>query len=208
MADTCRALDCAAAAGPHSRTGGSRLCASCLGVLRSRLSRLPALYKACESMLEQRRSGLTERVSGWQPSGIRLDEAVVTVRSDIRKALASWCALAVDERAIDGPRRRDVDRMAAFLGEQLGWLAAHAAIGDLVEEVARLVDAARQVMGPAPGPGAELGVCHRPGCGHVLRVIRSLNGSSQRKVTCDAGHVFEPHQWLLLAGRPGRAKVR
>jgi hypothetical protein len=132
--------------------------------------------------------------------GISLDQAALTMRSDILDVLSSWCALVVQERGVPGPRRRTAHDLAAFLGRQLPWLAGHTAAGDFTTEVCQLAGSARQAAEhgtPRPRP---LGPCDRPGCASTV-YLHGLGTDSRGRVGCASGHVWQPHEWLWLSRR-------
>jgi hypothetical protein len=112
--------------------------------------------------------------------------------------LASWCELVVDERGVAGPRTRAIEQLAAFLVSQLRWLAAHPAVADFAAEIAELVAAAQRVVAADASGGVELGMCTEPNCGQAVRAVSRAAGSARGQVSCDAGHTWQPHEWLLL----------
>lgn len=209
MPGACGALACPAGLDARALSLGLRLCAACRDQLVRQLSRLPALYKECEETLQHRADHSAGRVSGRWPGGICLNEAAVTVRSDMTVVLASWCQMVAGERRVPRPGRRTVGRLAAFLRTHLEWLSAHSAAADFAAEVAELVAAASGVICPDPMLTMDLGPCAEPGCHHILRAtIRGADQSLTQQVRCDAGHIWQPHQWLLLGRRIERARQR
>lgn len=182
---------------------GSRVCSGCREAVREDLSRLTDLHEACAEELTPGRRPLAERVSGHRPIGITLDDAAVSVRSDVLDALVSWSVLVSAERAAPGPGGRSVPRLVEFLVGQLDWLLGHAAARDFVGEVANLVASAKAVLEPDPVKRRELGPCAEPGCAHV--VLATLRAGRVAGVACAAGHTWPPGRWLLLS-RHGSAK--
>jgi hypothetical protein len=179
-----------------------RLCRECRRKVRSELVGLPALHKDCERVLTRRRQGYLKKVSGRRLNGICLDEAAVTVRSDIVRVLASWSGLVVGERGVTGPDKREVVQLAGFLDLHLDWLVAHPAAHDFAGEIATLATAARDVIDPGPAFRMELGRCEESGCGRTMyATIGAEDESLRHKVICEAGHVWQPQQWLLLGRR-------
>ena len=179
-----------------------RLCQPCRARLVDQLSALPLLYKECEQVLAHPRSRSIGRISGWWPDSIPLNDAAMTVRSDMVALLASWCAMISEERSVAGPAQREVEQLAVFLRAHLDWIARHVAVADFAGEVAMLVRRARQVLRPDFGWQVELGPCTVPDCGEVVRATaRGKDSASAWQVGCAMGHAWQPAQWLLLARR-------
>lgn len=200
---------CRAALDGRGARLGLRLCVSCRNRLASQLSGLPASYQECEEALQHRADHSAGRVSGWWPGGICLDEAALAIRADMADILASWCQLVVGERGVAGPGNGTVGLLAAFLRVHLKWLGAHPAAADFAAEVAALVTAAAAVNSPDPGLTMDLGPCAQVGCDRIVRAtIRGQGQSPAGRVRCDAGHVSQPDQWLLLGQRTESATRR
>src|SRR6266498_1532605 len=153
---------------------GLRLCNSCRSLLTARLASLPALYQACEQAL--------------------------AVRSDTTHLLSSWSEMIVDERGVTGPTSLDVTALTSFVQAHLDWLAAHPAAADFADEIEGLAADGGLVLNAVPVRITELGPCTRDGCGRMVRA-RAVNQSSVPQVRCDAGHAWQPHQWLHLRHR-------
>jgi len=202
--DSCgRALE---VAGPTAAEGndGGRLCAACFDLLRTSVEQLPELYHDCEEMLlANRRTRGFERVRGGSPGGVSLDDAVVAARSDMLTVASSWAGLIVSERPVARCPRRRIRELSRFLLTHLRWLAGHAAIDDAVTEIAGVVAAAREAIEPRLGR-LELGPCDHAGCGAAIYATIGA-GSAPAGVRCERGHVWRPHEWLLLDRRLGRA---
>lgn len=202
MSDSCQVQMCGAGLAAREIARGLLLCRACRDWLARQLAGLPALYHGCERALEHRRHRPVERVSGWWPGGVCLDDSVVEVRSAMVEVLASWCLMIVAERGTAGPGQRTVECLAAYLRAHLDWLAAHAAAADFAGEIDQLVKSARDVVGPAAKPDIELGPCATPDCGTVVRAtVGHGDESAAYQVICEAGHVWQPGQWLLLRRR-------
>lgn len=184
---------------------GLQICADCRDRLENDLVGLPTWYESCADYLDSRRHRFVERVNSRQPGGIALNDAVVTIRSDILSTLASWCGLVVDERGVAGPNELDIRQLATFLIIHFSWLTAHPAAPDLVDELAELTEAARGVVLPTNHFRTEVGACDQPGCGRMV-YAESYSEEDQvpYRVACENGHAWPPDQWLLLRGRLGR----
>jgi hypothetical protein len=196
----CGVRSCAAPLAKGAIFRGLRLCGSCRSLLATRLTSLPQLYQACEQALEVQRQHSIRAVRGRRPTGICLDDHTVAVRSDTIGVLCSWCEMVVDERSVPGPSRLDVLTLATFLQTQLDWLAAHTVAADFAEEIAGLVAAVRKVLNPAPARTIDLAPCPRDGCGRMVRAsISTARHRSAPQVCCDAGHTWQPRQWLDLS---------
>jgi hypothetical protein len=185
---------------------GQQICSDCRDRLENDLVGLPTWYDSCADYLDSRRHRFVERVNSRQPGGIVLNDAVVTIRSDILGTMASWCGLVVDERGVVPPNALDIHALATFLIIHFTWLTAHPAAPDLVDELADLTEAARGVVLPTNHFRTEVGVCDRPGCGQMV-YAESYSEEDQvpYRVACENGHEWPPSQWLLLRGRLGRA---
>jgi hypothetical protein len=188
---------------------GLRLCPGCRTQLARQLAGLPALYQDCAQDLCHHAYHGAERLTGWWPGGISLNDAVMTVRSEMTGVLVSWCQLVVGERGLIDPGHLDFGQQADFLRTHLKWLASHAAAGEFAAEVAGLFTAAGNATDPSPGLTLDLGPCAEPGCDRILRAtIGGPGESSAHDVHCDAGHSWAPAQWLLLGRRIEQAKHR
>jgi len=192
---------------PGSAAAGPRLCTACRHGVRANLIELPAIYEDCEAALLPRRNPALQRVSGSRPEiGIRLNEESTAARSSILSLLASWSALVADERAVSRPPHRHPAYLAAFLLDHLAWLLAHPAAGDFVEEVSATTARARRAVHRGD-PEIRLGTCITPGCNAVLTARQSTRDSGRtRTIVCNAGHIWQPHQWLQLSRRIGHAR--
>ncbi len=185
---------------PPRVAAGRMICLDCRDRVEEDLIELPGLYELCAYMLDLRRHHLRERVSGHRPRGIALNEAVVTIRSDILGVLASWCALVANERGVTGPDELSIRRLTTFLSIHLNWLTEHPSAPDLVDELVELSRTASEALRPSAGHSLELGRCARPGCDRAVRAEGHAEGEPPYQVSCDAGHVWTPDQWLLLWG--------
>lgn len=203
----CEAPSCRADAAKREVAPGFRFCEQCRRQLAADIAELPLLYDACEHALEYGRENAVGRVKGWRPSGIRLNEAALAARSAMVGVLASWCNLVVDQRGVTWrgpvgdlvqPRQRDVAHMAAFLRAHLAWLTAHAAASEFAAEIADIAAAARRAASSSQRVRVELGPCAEPGCDGTVFASRGVRGERDQQVSCDAGHAWEPHQWLML----------
>ncbi len=178
---------------------GLRLCLECRDRLVDDLAELSKLYELSEEALVQRRHCVVERVRGGSPDGILLNDAVVQARSDMFRTLVSYAGMVVNERGVTGPDQREILRLAAFLTVHADWLAAHTTATDIASEIANLVKSAHAAINPNLVTRIELGLCGQPGCDQtVYAVVRTEDELSPTQVSCEAGHVWPPHRWLLL----------
>ncbi|MFF3781157.1 hypothetical protein [Streptomyces sp. NPDC001933] len=91
------------------------------------------------------------------------------------------------------------------MARHLDWLITHSAASDFTHEVAMLVRAAEKAARPDSAPQIDLGPCVHPGCDSQMYAQTPSTGEGPSPdVRCDAGHVWPPHQWLLLARRLNR----
>jgi hypothetical protein len=185
---------------------GLQICADCRDRVEDELIALPALFEMCAYMLDPRPNLMRERVSGHQPRGIALREAVVTVRTEIFGVMASWCSLVATERGVPGPDELAVRKLANFLAIHLHWLCAHPAAPDLVDELTELANAVSEALRPSAGFQVEVGRCLRPGCDRIVHAEAYREGSEPYEVSCEAGHVWAPEHWLALWNRENAKK--
>jgi hypothetical protein len=174
--------------------------------VRKDLALLPSLYAESEALLVTAPRALGERVSGGRVGDLALNETILAVRSDIVAVLAAWAGLVVNEGAVPGPAARTADALPEFLSAHLDWLLAHTAAADFVEELTDLMKAARRAVRTDPDALQHLGPCARSGCASSMYAVTHRQGSPTGHVRCDSGHEWQPHQWLLLAQRIGRAQ--
>jgi hypothetical protein len=195
----CGVPSCAALLDKGAVFRGLRLCASCRNLLAIRLASLPQMYQACEQALEVRHQHSIRVVRGRRPTGICLDDETVTVRSNTIGVLSAWCEMIVDERGVPGPGGLDVRKLASFLHAHLDWLSTHSVAADFAEEIAGLAMAFRKVLVPAQERTIDLAPCPQDGCGRMVRVnISTIQRRPGLLVSCDAGHTWQPRQWLDL----------
>lgn len=194
---------------PRQVVLGLRLCAVCRDRLAHDLAGLPELYDASEAALTHPRHRAVERIRGGRPDGICLNDAVVKARSDMLRILASWAGMVVDERGVTGPDQREIRHLAVFLTSHVDWLAAQTTAAALADEIAGLAKSARESINPNTMTRMELGPCAQSGCGQTVHaVVRAEDELLPTQVSCQAGHVWPPHQWLLLGRRIEQAKRR
>jgi len=203
MQQDCGIRGCGAPLTLGAKSRGLRLCASCRNLLTGRLISLPRLYQACEQALEVQRLHPIRVVRGRRSTGICLDDQTVAVRSDTRRVLSSWCEMVVDEHGVTGPSSLDVKALTSFLGAHLNWLATHTAAADFADEIAALAADVKQVLNPVQVRTIDLAPCDRDGCGLMVRAsVNTVNQRSVPQVRCDAGHTWQPRQWLGLRHQP------
>lgn len=199
MQQNCAIWNCDAPLALGAKSRGLRLCTSCRKLLTGRLASLPRLYRACEQALEVRHPHPIRAVRGRRSTGICLDDQTVAVRSDTIRVLSSWCEMVVDERGVTGPGRFDVRTLTSFLQAHADWLATHTVAADFADEIAALAADVKQVLNPGQARTVDLVPCTRDGCGRMVRAsISTVNQRSVPQVRCDAGHAWQPRQWLDL----------
>lgn len=185
---------------------GLRLCEACLTRAERNLAELPVLYEECvHSMSVPPRTLTMERVSGSR-SFESLNDAAVDVRHDIHDVLSSWVDMVLEERhttqvSARTPIPRDpVVNFTQFLTGHLEWLAAHPVAAEFAHELDTLVAEAHKVINSDPVAGRiDLGPCIETNCPGSLSASFSIEGNTRcPNVTCDTGHGWQPHQWLLL----------
>lgn len=177
---------------------GARLCPTCHDELARELGEIPSIYYQCEQNLVNRRKRIVERIRGGVPGGISLNDAAFTARSDILSVLASWSGLVVDEYPVAAAPRRQVDTLAKFLSAHLDWLTAHPAAGSLAAEIHDVAVKAAAAVEPNPRAQLELGPCAQAGCESTVHVTMRADNFAPAHVSCGAGHVWQPHEWLRL----------
>jgi hypothetical protein len=143
-------------------------------------------------------------VRGRRSAGIPLDYETVAVRSNTIGVLSSWCEMIVEERGVAGPCSLDAGTLASFLQAHLDWLTTHAVAADFAGEIAGLVVSIRKVLNPPQVRVIDLAPCPAEGCGRMVRASVGLaQHRSALQVRCDAGHAWQPRQWLDLSRQLG-----
>ncbi|WP_020672326.1 hypothetical protein [Amycolatopsis nigrescens] len=127
-----------------------------------------------------------------------MNDNLVSARSDIIFMLTTWAALVVEERPVSVTPKRNAAVLARFLRTHLGWLAAHPAAGDAAGEFRALVIETEGIIHPGPATRLELGRCARRNCRRNVRLREHVDRSRPPQVSCDAGHVLPPHEWLRV----------
>ncbi|MGW0499653.1 hypothetical protein ACWD0Z_30765 [Streptomyces sp. NPDC003007] len=175
----------------------------CVRRLTNDLARLPRMYDECGLLLggSHRPRDRTSGGGGVAP-GLPFNTAAAEARSVIVGVVRSWAGLVVGERSVAAPR----DTLAgviAFLIRHAGWLAAHAAAGELSAEVARAVRRAQYVIDPSRGSSLRAGACVVAGCeGELTAVARcSDQGDPPIEVSCGAvaSHRWSAREWMALS---------
>lgn len=190
---------------PCQAEPGLWLCRSCCSRLRADIAELPQLYQECEFALAQVSLGLDRQVRRRKRQGFFLNEAALDARSDIKSVLATWSGMVANERRVTNLIRREVSDLATFLTIHLDWLLAHPAGPRFVDEIGAIAMTARQACRPRPALHLELGQCVQEDCHGALSVTSSIGDTtSPVQVRCEAGHAWQPHEWLLLARRANR----
>ena len=144
-------------------------------------------------------------MSGSKGTGIPVNAAAMTARSEIMSLLASWAGLVISERRLSSAPRRTVSGLSSFLATHLNWLVAHPAAEDFAEEVCGAVRMAHAAAQPAPSLHIELGTCVQPGCESALYATGCAGDDRPvHQVRCGAGHAWSARDWLLVAHRIGQ----
>ena len=150
--------------------------------------------------------------SGWRPERHPPQPHGRGGVATIVHVLASWCGNDhPQERGGAGPRQRTVEDLTAYLGTNLDSLTTHPAAADFTDE-SRGAHRSESPRGhPLRPPIRRRPRCvrTRPGCGRAMRaMIGTASDAPMNQVECDAGHVWRPHQWLLLSGDIEHARRR
>jgi hypothetical protein len=181
---------------------GSKLCSLCRARVHDDIVELPKLYGEFESSLIRFPFAFEERISGGEVKGMRLNEASVNARSDIISMLATWSGMVAEERRLTKPIGRDVAGLAAFLTRHLDWLLAHPTAPYFADEVATMAATARRASRPRSVLRLPLGYCVEEDCDASLYAVgTAADARSQAQVRCEAGHIWQAHEWLVLASR-------
>jgi hypothetical protein len=181
---------------------GSQLCSFCYARVRDDMVELPKLCDELESSLIRFPFAFEERIRGGALKGLCLDEESVDARSDIISMLATWSGMVAGERKLSKPISRDVPGLAAFLIRHLDWLLAHPMAPYFADEVATIAATARRVSRPSPVPHRPLGYCVEEGCDASLyAAATAADARSPVQVSCEAGHIWQAREWLVLASR-------
>lgn len=181
---------------------GLQLCLFCCRQVHDNIFELPTLYEELDSDLIRFPFAFEERVSGGEVKGLCLNEASINARSDIISVLATWSGMVAEERGLTRPVGRDVPGLTSFLSRHIDWLLAHYAGPYFADEVAAMTATARRASRRGPVPHLSLGYCVEEDCDEALYATRTgADARSSVQVRCAAGHVWQSHEWLLLASR-------
>jgi len=181
---------------------GAQLCSFCYAGVRDDIVELPKLYDEFELSLIRFPFAFEERARGGEVKGLCLDEESVDARSDIISVLATWSGMVAEERKLSKPIGRDVEGLAAFLICHLDWLLAHPIASYFVDEVATIAATARCASRPSSVPHRPLGSCVEDGCDASLyAAVTTADARSPAQVRCEAGHIWQACEWLVLASR-------
>lgn len=196
---------CGANPQPRLATPGARLCQACKENLRRDLVSMPRLHVECEGALVYSAPRGTERVAGSGKTGIALNGDAVEARSAIARVLVGWSSRVVRERRVSRPTERGISALAQFLVNHLDWLVTLPAAGMLAGELRELARVAHLAAQQAAVPRrVGLGLCVHPGCeSPMFSTTPDTDAPVDARVSCDSGHSWGPHQWLLLARRTG-----
>lgn len=114
--------------------------------------------------------------------------------------LGSWSGLVANQRGLTPPSR-SVSATTAFLLRNAAWLTAHAAAGEVSEEIAKLVRDGRRVVRPDRGRTVQVGPCAERDCAGTLRLARSDHSEGAGpEIRCDVepAHRWARHRWKEL----------
>ncbi|MEY9847566.1 hypothetical protein [Streptacidiphilus sp. MAP5-3] len=209
----CSRIEGTGQAGPasHRRRAapGSRLCGSCRAALLRDLAALPELHAESEEFLHTGSTdSVAQRITGSREQRMPVSSGALEARHDAVARLSSWTQALLDEVPSARAPRRAVADMAAFLAQHADRLAAHAAAGSAVDEIAATVAALRALSAPQQTGLVRLGQCSEPGCtAPVSMPSRGGEAVVLRGPMCAAGHVLTPLQWLVQ-GQSGTGRTR
>lgn len=192
---------------PSLAEPGLLLCRSCSSRVRADIAELPQLYQECEFALTRASLGFDRQVRRGKRRSLCLNETALDARADIVSVLATWSGMVTGERGVTKLIRREVADLATFLTIHLDWLLAHPAGPYFVDEIGATAMAARRACRPSPALHLVLGQCVQEGCRSALIVTNSVQDAAPSvQVRCEAGHSWQPHEWLLLARRTNRER--
>lgn len=137
------------------------ICPRCVRVTDSDLERMPSLAVDVHTAM-QRMVNMAEKNDGGKSAEIALafNEKAAEVLHDMRGGLVGWCRLLWDEKQVPLPDRNTIAAISGHVRDNLTILASHAAAGDLVDEVAKMVRSAFDVIdSPTLRMFVELGPC-------------------------------------------------
>ncbi|MFF3019900.1 hypothetical protein [Streptomyces sp. NPDC057939] len=181
---------------------GSRLCQSCRDHFGAGLAELAHLYEECGRVLGGGAPGsLRERTTGGEHPGLPFNAAAADVRARMVSVLGSWSGLVAQQRGCASPPR-NAAALTAFLLRNADWLAAHPAVAEVTEEIARLVRAGRRAAFPDPTRTIRLGACPEPDCSGALALaVRDRVRPTGPAIVCDAdrGHRWTSERWSELS---------
>ncbi len=209
---------------PRRALEGLLVCAGHYGQLQRDLAELPDLHEDLALALHPENAwqrGVGQKVRGTAESARLNNARVEEARNCIRRDLASWSRLLVEDRELHlRPRNPEPAATAAFLAVHLDWLCAQPFVDEFAAEVLGLARTARALVYPSGrrtfpvGPCPEVTSCEvatqlEQRCTGRLRAI--LHGDEGSRVTdrllphsldcSDCGTTIPADQWLSLGRR-------
>lgn len=183
---------------------GSRLCEGCARNIARDAHALVELYA---DLIEPRSGGLAQRVSGTVEPRIPYDDAFGDLRDDIRRVLASWAALIVDEAGVSSPGV-GVESLAYMIGAHWLWLAAHEAARDASDELYDLAWVRPRRL-PRAGTTRRIERIATCPCGAEARaILRHETRGKRSAIECSAGHVVEAGgEWVTQLAPEAQGRI-
>lgn len=155
-----------------------------------------------------------------RPIGLALNDEVAEHRQHMRRTLAAWCDLVVEQRGVNSPATREIQVTVPFLVTNLDWLLHHrprrlsnrAQFGDPVApifygEVAELRGRAFGLAYSSSNRGPiHLGACPEDECiGDLWTVIRFEWERRPWQIQCDyCPRTWDTTQFMKLGQRLGK----
>lgn len=192
---------------PRPAADGARLCQPCTDRVEDGLIELPALDAAMEAVLGQSGDPGGEKVSRTPGGSILVNARAVEARRAVRQFLAAWVLVVAAQRGHQFPgawrvrsrpvgfigpmplehiRTVEIPKLADWLGRHVPWLAAQRFAGEVADQLAQVLSAARSAAYPNPSAIVHLGPCPEPDCiGQLTAVVRPRDSLLPSAITCD-----------------------
>lgn len=198
---------------PRQADDGVYLCAVCARQLPEHALTIALRYADLGRVLTATSSALGDIVSGSKrETGLQLNEQAAEMRMTIKHRLVSIVKMISEERGFDQPEDR-VPALARYIAANGRWISAHAAAGDLADELADTASDAFRLVQPSGARRYQLkDPSGRPvGCretveddqpcpGSLWTILRRTDSLLPSELVCDhdGDHFVPADKWLTF----------
>lgn len=190
---------------PRPAQPGLRTCQQCLARIRKQLQEIPARWNTCQQSLPAA-TGRTAFITGSRNPPLPLDLNISARLDKAKRILTGWAKVVITERGFTTYPADDVKRIAAFLGANAEWLAAHPAAKDITHEIHEAWNALRPRDTPRDRSTIKVGPCpeqtHGQPCTGNIWAYIPTSEQDPAVMNCDnCNHTWTTDQWLRLGRR-------